>query len=90
MYNAYFLHIMKRGIYNLIRMEEKVLNKIVLYYGDVDAFPALIVAQKYQCPLMKYADYYASGISAKEIIQIGGKPEDTNRYKTFKNAAALV
>lgn len=66
------------------------MNKIVLYYGDVDAFPALIVAQKYQCPLMKYADYYASGISAKEIIQIGGKPEDTNRYKTFKNAAALV
>lgn len=70
--------------------EEYDMNKLVVYLGDVDLFGAVMVSQKYGCPLMKYSDYKASGLKAKEVIQIGGKTTDTNRYVTFKNAAALV
>ena len=49
-----------------------------------------MVAQKNRCPLMKVSDYKVSGLKVDEVIQIGGKPEDTNRYVTFKNAAKLV
>ena len=72
------------------KVEEYDMNKIVLYYGDADLFGAVMVAQKNQCPLMKLNDFKASGLKAKKVIQIGGKPNDTNRYVTFKNAAALV
>lgn len=70
--------------------EEYDMNKLVVYYGDADLFGAVLVSQKYGCPLMKYSDYKASGLKAKEVIQIGGKTTDTNRFVTFKNAAALV
>lgn len=66
------------------------MDKIILYYGDVDLFAAVMVSQKYGCPLMKLSDYTKSGISAAEVIQIGGKPNDTDRYATFKNAAELL
>ena len=66
------------------------MKKIVTYYGDADLFGAVMVAQKNKCPLMKVADYVVSGIKAEEVIQIGGKQEDTNRYVSFKNAAKLV
>lgn len=66
------------------------MKKIVLYYGDADAFSAIIVSQKYGCPLMKASDYEELGIKAEEVIQIGGKPEDTDRYVSTKNAAALL
>ena len=66
------------------------MKKLVTYYGDADVFGAVMVAQKNRCPLMKVSDYKASGIKVEEVIQIGGKPEDTNRYVTFKNAAKLV
>jgi len=66
------------------------MNKLVVYWGDADLFVAVMVAQKYGCPLMKYSDYNASGLRTKEVIQIGGKATDTNRYVTFKNAADLL
>lgn len=69
---------------------ESDMKKIVTYYGDADLFGAVIVAQKNRCPLMKVSDYVASGIKADEVIQIGGKVEDTNRYVSFKNASKLV
>lgn len=75
------------------KIEVKVeydMKKLVTYYGDADLFGAVMVAQKNRCPLMKVSDYKASGIKAEQVIQIGGKAEDTNRYVTFKNAAKLV
>lgn len=66
------------------------MKKLVTYYGDADLFGAVMVAQKNRCPLMKVSDYKVSGLKVDEVIQIGGKPEDTNRYVTFKNAAKLV
>lgn len=69
---------------------ETDMKKIVTFYGDADVFAAVMVAQKNRCPLMKVADYAVSGIKADEVIQIGGKAEDTNRYVSFKNAAKLV
>lgn len=73
-----------------VNKEEYDMNKLVVYLGDVDLFGAVMVSQKYGCPLMKYSDYKTSGLKVKEVIQIGGKATDTNRYVTFKNAAALV
>lgn len=75
------------------KIEVKVeydMKKIVTYYGDADLFGAVMVAQKNRCPLMKVSDYKASGLKVEEVIQIGGKPEDANRYVSFKNAAKLV
>ncbi|WP_394883777.1 N-acetylmuramoyl-L-alanine amidase [Clostridium tertium] len=75
------------------KIEVKVeydMKKLVTYYGDADVYGAVMVAQKNRCPLMKVSDYKASGIKAEQVIQIGGKAEDTNRYVTFKNAAKLV
>lgn len=66
------------------------MKKLVTYYGDADLFGAVMIAQKNRCPLMKVSDYKASGLKVEEVIQIGGKPEDTNRYVSFKNAAKLV
>jgi len=70
--------------------EEYDMNKLVVYYGDADLFGAVMVSQKHSCPLMKLSDYKASGLKAKEVIQIGGKTEDKNRFATFKNAASLL
>jgi len=70
--------------------EEYDMKKIVTYLGDADVFAAIPVSQKYGCPAMRYSDYKASGLKAKEVIQIGGKATDTNRFITFKNAAVLL
>lgn len=70
--------------------ENDVMDKIVLYFGDLDAVSAIIVSQKYRCPMMKKVDFESMGLKAKEIIQIGGKQEDTNRFESFKNAAKLL
>ena len=75
---------------NLLNKGDVDMKKLVTYYGDADLFGAVMVAQKNRCPLMKVADYVASGLKADEVIQIGGKVEDTNRYVSFKNAAKLV
>lgn len=75
------------------KIEVKVeydMNKLVCYFGDADVFAAVIVAQKYGCPMMKLSDYKASGLKSKEVIQIGGNATDKTRYDTFKNAAKLV
>ena len=74
---------------NIVKVEYD-MKKLVTYYGDADLFGAVMVAQKNRCPLMKLSDYKASGLKAEQVIQIGGKAEDTNRYVTFKNAAKLV
>lgn len=73
-----------------VKVEEYDVDKIVVYAGDIDLFGAVMVAQKNRCPLMKHTDYVASGLKAEEVIQIGGKTEDTDRYVTYKNAAKLV
>lgn len=66
------------------------MKKLVVYYGDADLFGAVMVAQKNRCPLMKLSDYQASGLKVEQVIQIGGKAEDKDRFATFKNAAKLV
>jgi len=65
------------------------LKKIVIYLGDADLFAAVMVAQKNRCPLMLKSDFEASGLTADEIVQIGGKPNST-RFTTFKDAATLI
>lgn len=81
--------ISNKKINNVVKVEYDMKN-LVTYYGDADLFGAIMVAQKNRCPLMKVADYVASGLKADKVIQIGGKVEDTNRYVSFKNAAKLV
>ena len=73
-----------------IGKEVKDVDKIVLYHGDADVFAAIVVAQKHKCPMMKESDFKISGLKAKEVVQIGGKSEDANRFQTFKNAAKLL
>ena len=70
--------------------EELDMDKAVLYYGDADVFSAILVGQKNKCGVFKKADFEAKGYTAKEIIQIGGKPEDTNRFVTAINASELL
>lgn len=69
--------------------EELYMNKIVVYLGDADVFAAILVSQKNGCALMKKSDFEATQIKVDEVIQIGGKP-NSDRYTTFKDAAALV
>ncbi len=69
--------------------DDDILDKIVVYYGDADLFAAVLVSQKYKCPLMRKMDYDASGIKAKQVIEIGGKA-GSDRFTTFKDAAKLV
>ena len=85
-----------RALYNNIQRVEdnkkrdEDVKKIVTYKGDIDALAAIIVAQKNNCALMKEEDYLESRIKADEVIKVGGKEEDRNRYETFKNAAKLL
>ncbi len=65
------------------------MDKVVLYFGTLDALSAVLVSQKHQCPMMLKEDYDNKKVKAKEIIQIGGKP-GTDRYDSFKDAAKLV
>lgn len=69
------------------------IEKIVTYLGDVDVFAAIMVSQKYRCPLMKYEDFKNLNIKAKEVITIGGTNGTVignNRFETFKNAVKLL
>ena len=66
------------------------MDKIVLYLGDADLFSAVLVAQKNRCALMKKSDFEVSGIKVTDVIQIGGKSEDTDRYQTMKNAVKYL
>ncbi|MFL0245538.1 peptidoglycan recognition protein family protein [Candidatus Clostridium stratigraminis] len=74
---------------NLLKRGYVDMKKIVTYLGDADAFAAIVVARKNQCPLMLKSDYDASGLKADQVIPIGGKP-GSDRYSTFKDAANLV
>jgi lysozyme len=73
----------------ILKKEENELKKIVTYFGDADLFAAVLVSQKNQCPLMRKADFDASGLKVDEIVQIGGKAGST-RYDSLKDAAKLV
>lgn len=46
------------------------MKKLVTYYGDVDLFGAVMVAQKNRCHLMSLTDYKASGLKVDEAMQI--------------------
>ncbi len=69
------------------------MNKIILYFGDMDALSALLISQKYGCPVMRESDFDNAKLKAKEIIKIGG-PNGTatgiDRWDTFKAAGKLV
>lgn len=69
--------------------KEDIMEKIVLYFGDADAFSAILVAQKNKCPMMKVSDFNEQKLKAKQVIQIGGKP-NTNRFDSLKEASKLV
>ncbi|MGJ8755352.1 glycosyl hydrolase [Clostridium botulinum] len=73
--------------------EEYDMDKIILYFGDMDALSALLISQKYGCPIMRESDFNNKKLKAKEIIKIGG-PNGTatgvNRWDTFKAAGKLV
>lgn len=75
------------------KKEEYDMNKIILYFGDMDALSALLISQKYGCPVMRESDFDNAKLKAKEIIKIGG-PNGTatgvNRWDTFKAAGKLV
>ncbi|MCW6085496.1 MULTISPECIES: GH25 family lysozyme [Clostridium] len=79
----------KIGIKEEVKKEEFDMDKVVLYFGTLDALSAVLVSQKHQCPMMLKEDYDNKKVKAKEIIQIGGKP-GTDRYDSFKDAAKLV
>ncbi|MEG0181540.1 MAG: N-acetylmuramoyl-L-alanine amidase [Peptostreptococcaceae bacterium] len=81
---------LKKLVEKELKAEVVDMNKIVLYFGDTDLFAATIVSQKFKCPLMKKSDFDASGLKAKEIVQIGGKKEDTDRFTTMKNACKYL
>lgn len=70
--------------------EKYDMKKIVLYSGDIDSLAAVIVAQKYRCPMMKESDFKSSGLKVEEIVKVGGKIEDTDRFTSFKNVCKLI
>jgi len=76
-----------------VKKEEYDMNKIILYFGDMDALSALLISQKYGCPVMRESDFDNAKLKAKEIIKIGG-PNGTatgiDRWDTFKAAGKLV
>ena len=85
-----------KALYNNIQKIERTkkrdvdMKKIVTYKGDIDAMAALIVAQKLGCALIKEEDLAEADIAVNEIIKVGGKEDDKNRFETFKNAAKLL
>lgn len=79
----------KMGIKEEVKKEEFDMDKVVLYFGALDALSAVLVSQKHKCPMMLKEDYDNKKVKAKEIIQIGGKP-GTDRYDSFKDAAKLL
>ena len=68
--------------------KKDMLNKLVVYKGDVDANIAVLVAEKHNCMIVKDSVYekIKSTIEVKELIRVGGLEADTNRYATAKNA----
>jgi len=68
--------------------EEFDMKTLVIYFGDLDSLSAILVAQKYQCPMMRKSDYERSGLKAEKVIQVGGMAP--NRYESFKEAAKLL
>ncbi len=68
--------------------KKDMLNKLVIYKGDVDANIAVLIAEKQDCMMVKDSVYekIKSTIEVKELIRVGGLEKDTNRYVTAKNA----
>lgn len=79
----------KMGIEEETKKEDFDMDKVILYFGPLDALSAVLVSQKHQCPMMLKKDFEDKKLKAKEIIIIGGKP-GTDRYDSFKDAAKLV
>lgn len=94
MANAIVEGITGKTVSNNIEVNKEYdIEKIVTYLGDVDVFAAIMVSQKYRCPLMKYEDFKNLNIKAKEVITIGGTNGTVignNRFETFKNAVKLL
>lgn len=63
------------------------VDKLVVYYGDIDVASAAILSQNNSCPMMRMGDYITSEIKAGEIMMVGGNPNDPNRFQTAKNVA---
>lgn len=65
------------------------MKTLITYLGDADVFGAIVLAQKYNCALMKVSDYQKEKANLKvdKVIQVGGNANDTNRFETFKNVA---
>ncbi|MBO0571840.1 GH25 family lysozyme [Clostridium botulinum] len=83
----------KMGIKEEVKKEEYNMETLVLYFGDLDALSALIVAQKNGGALMRMSDYDPNKIKAKKIIRIGGPNADAtgkDRFETFKAAGKLL
>ncbi len=83
----------KMGIKEEVKKEEYDMDTLVLYFGDLDALSALMVAQKNGCALMRMSDYDPNKIKAKKIIRIGGPNADAtgkDRFETFKAAGKLL
>ena len=68
--------------------KKDMLNKLVVYKGDVDANIAVYSWEKHNCMMVKDSVYekIKSTIEVKELIRVGGLEADTNRYATAKNA----
>lgn len=85
-----------RALWNNVRKVEEskkegkkdMINKLVVYKGDVDENIAALVAEKHNCMLVKDSVYQKlkNTIDVKELIKIGGNSQDTDRYATVKNA----
>lgn len=88
-----------KALYNNIKKVEEnkhnkeegkkdMINKLVVYKGDVDENIAALVAEKQQCMMVKDSVYQKlkNTIDVKELIKIGGNSQDTDRYATVKNA----
>ena len=69
-----------------------MIDKLIVYFGEVDLFSAIMLSQKYQCPVMKLSDYQLGNVKAKQVIQVGGNGgiSGSDRFETFKKVAQLL
>lgn len=80
-----------RALWNNVRKVEEskkegkkdMINKLVVYAGDIDANVALLIAQKHKCAMIKESDFKAMNVDVKELIKVG---TGENRYDSAKKA----
>lgn len=66
--------------------KKDMLNKLVVYTGDIDANVALLIAQKHKCAMIKESDFKAMNVDVKELIKVG---TGENRYDSVKKAVKI-